>query len=193
MLSRGELQFPRTNDHLAGHAVGIGTHDAVFDGGIGQRLDEHRHESRAATAHSPRYAELGRIHRYHKPHMRKQLPHRLPLGLGQRMTAFAHDDAFAHSHGRIGNRAEVVRPGRKYLLVPVESHPGGHRNDNLARQQPFHGCQHGFDLVRFYRHNHNIREPDDARGIVEREEPVELRIAEQLCPVAGACADLSGL
>ena len=193
MLPRGELQLSRTDDHLAGHAVGIGTHDAVLDGSVGQRLDEHRHEGRAATADRPRNAELGGIHRHHEPHMRQQRLHRLPLGFGQRMAAFADDDTLADCHGRIGNRAEVMRPGREDLLVAVERHPGGYRNDDLARQHPFDGGQHSFDLVRFHRHDHHVGEPRDSCGIVESEEPVGFRITVQLRPVAGACADLPGL
>ena len=193
MLPRGELQLSRTDDHLAGHAVGIGTHDAVLDGSVGQRLDEHRHEGRAATAARPRNAELGGIHRHHEPHMRQQRLHRLPLGFGQRMAAFADDDTLADCHGRIGNRAEVMRPGREDLLVAVERHPGGYRNDDLARQHPFDGGQHSFDLVRFHRHDHHVGEPRDSCGIVESEEPVGFRITVQLRPVAGACADLPGL
>ena len=193
MLPRGELQLSRTDDHLAGHAVGIGTHDAVLDGSVGQRLDEHRHEGRAATADRPCNAKLGGIHRHHEPHMRQQRLHRLPLGFGQRMAAFADDDTLADRHGRIGNRAEVMRPGREDLLVAVERHPGGYRDDDLARQHPFDGGQHGFDLVRFHRHDHHVGEPRDSCGIVESEEPVGFRITVQLRPVAGACADLPGL
>ena len=53
--------------------------------------------------------------------------------------------------------------------------------------------QHGFDLVRFHRHDHHVGKPRDSRGIVESEEPVGFRITVQLRPVAGACADLPGL
>jgi len=42
MLPRGELQLSRTDDHLAGHAVGIGTHDAVLDGSVILECDGER-------------------------------------------------------------------------------------------------------------------------------------------------------
>lgn len=46
MLPRGELQFPGPDDHLARHAVGIGARNAVLDGSVPERLDEHGDERR---------------------------------------------------------------------------------------------------------------------------------------------------
>ena len=53
MRTGSQLQFSRTDDHLARHAVGVGTRNAVHDGRIGKRLDEHRREGRTAAADRP--------------------------------------------------------------------------------------------------------------------------------------------
>lgn len=64
-----------------------------------------------------------------------------------------------------------MRPRREDLLVAVERHPGGYRNDDLARQHPFDGGQHGFDLVRFHRHDHHVGKPRDSAASSKARNP----------------------
>ena len=193
MLPRGELQFPGPDDHLARHAVSVGTRNAVLDGSVPERLDEHGDERRAAAADGTRYAEQGGVHRQNEADLREERLHLPPLPVRKRMAAFADDDAFADRNGRIGNDAQMVRAGGEHPLAVVERNARGHRNDDLIRQLFPDGRKHRLDLIGFHGDDDQIGELRDRRRVVESPEALRLRVAPQFRPVARARTDVAGL
>lgn len=165
----------------------------MFDGGIGERFDEHRHKRGTAAADRPGKSQQGSIDLHHQPDVRKQPLRLFPLGIGERVEAFADNDSLADGDRRVGNRTEMVRSGRKYGFVLSERHAGSHRNDDFPGQQLLHRRQNRFDLMGFHGYDHHVGELRDTGGIVESQKAFRLRIAPQFGPVAGAGADLAGL
>lgn len=95
--------------------------------------------------------------------------------------------------GVLGMVDKWAVPGASIRSVIVERDACGHRNDDLLSQQFPDGCHDRLDLVGFHGDNHDVGKLRDSRGIVERPEPVGLRVAQQFRTIARTRADIPGL